>query len=110
MMLGLLLCSPLVQANVERYVIATQKVNQDYNAEMREFYRGLNPFLTEFNTQEKNQFCKIHQRYVDEMYRAIDKNRAALGIKVVTRQDVIDEQKGKMSVLVQKYNLTCDLK
>lgn len=108
--LGLLLVSSVAQANVERYVAETQKVNQTYSTEMREFYRELNPFLTEFSPQEKNQFCKINQRYVDDMYRAIDKNRAALGAKVVTRQDVIQQQNAKMSVLAQKYNLTCDLK
>lgn len=108
----LLLINWSAQASVERYVAAIEKVKLEYQGESREFFRGLDPQLTEFSPTQKTQYCAILQKYADGLYKAADKNRQSLdrNFRNMTKQDVITEVQNKTSILNQKYQLNCDLK
>lgn len=110
---GLLgLSSWTAHANVERYVTAIEKVKLEFQGESRQFFRSLDPQLTEFSPTQKTEYCAILQNYANGLYQAADQNRQSLdkNFRNISKQDVITEVQNKNSILNQKYQLNCDLK
>ncbi|OTG94785.1 hypothetical protein [Acinetobacter sp. ANC 3832] len=96
----------------ERYVRDVEKISNQYNADMKNFLRSLNPQITQFDAQQQAQFCNIVVQYVDSMYKTTDQNRQylPLSIQSLTKQDVIDKVmlSPEMQIL-KKYNIQCKL-
>ena len=98
-------------ASLEQYANSVEKVSTTYAQEMRGFLRGLDPQLSQFNSEQKNKFCSIVNQYVQDMSQAIDQNRSVLTepYASMTKQDVIHQvADSKEMQLLKKYNIQCD--
>ncbi|WP_296278989.1 hypothetical protein [uncultured Acinetobacter sp.] len=109
----LVLSSSQIMAGVsERYVRDIEKISNQYNADMKFFLRSLDPQLNQFTPQQQLQFCGMIQKYVDDMYKTTDENRADLppSLMSVTKQNIIDKVmvSPEMQIL-KKYNIQCNL-
>ncbi len=97
----------------EKYLRAVDKISTQYNLNIRNFLRSLDPQITQFNPQQKDQFCGIVNQYISDFYKVTDQNRSALPLSYasMSKQDVI--QKVMLSQEMQmlaKYNVNCDFK
>lgn len=109
----LVLSSCQIMAGVsERYVRDIEKISNQYNADMKFFLRSLDPQLNQFTPQQQLQFCGMIQKYVDDMYKTTDENRADLppSLMSVTKQNIIDKVmvSPEMQIL-KKNNIQCNL-
>ncbi|MBJ8554459.1 hypothetical protein [Acinetobacter bereziniae] len=109
----LLFTHSLSAAVPEQYVREVERISAQYNADMKFFLRSLDPKLTQFNEQQKAQFCSIVQQYVNDIYKTTDESRQYLPLSVqsMTKQNVIDKVMSSPEMqLLHKYNIQCDLK
>ena len=104
--------SQIMAGGSERYVRDIEKISNQYNADMKFFLRSLDPQLNQFTPQQQLQFCGMIQKYVDDMYKTTDENRADLppSLMSVTKQNIIDKVmvSPEMQIL-KKYNIQCNL-
>ena len=108
-----LLLSPYIYAqNIpENYVRDIDRASSKYNMEMKQFLRGLNPHITQFNPQQKQQFCGIVNSYVNQFYAVTDVHRSALPLsyRKMTKQDVIEQvMQSKEMKILSRYNIQCE--
>lgn len=101
-------------ANIpDRYIRDIERISTQYNVDMRNFLKSLNPQLTQFDPQQQAQFCNIVSQYVNDMYKTTDQNREYLPLSytAMTKQDIINKVmvSPEMQIL-KKYNIQCDLK
>lgn len=105
--------SQVMAQNVpEKYVRDLDEISNTYSADMRQFLRSLPNSTTQFNPQQKNQYCSIVSRYVGDFYQLIDQNRASLPFSYshMTKQDVIVQvKKSKEMQLLSRYKIECNL-
>lgn len=109
----LLFTYSLSAAVPEQYVREVERISAQYNADMKFFLRSLDPKLTQFNEQQKAQFCSIVQQYVNDIYKTTDESRQYLPLSVqsMTKQNVIEKVISSSEMqLLHKYNIQCDLK
>ncbi|WP_227554786.1 MULTISPECIES: hypothetical protein [Acinetobacter] len=101
-----------VADSVERYARQVEKISTQYNMQMKNFLRSLNPQITQFDAQQKTQYCAIVKTYVDDMYKVTDENRSSLppSYMSITKQDVINKVNSSPEMqILKKYNIQCDL-
>ncbi|MCU4324521.1 hypothetical protein ABLT80_02945 [Acinetobacter schindleri] len=99
-------------ASAKDYVRAVERISDEYHQQSRDFLRSLNPQQQNLTAAQQVEFCGILGRYVDQLYRATDKNREALDFQLqkLTRQDIVDQVKSsKMMQLLQSKNVNCNL-
>ena len=99
-------------ASVEDYVVAVDKINRTYKADIRQFFGQLNPQQTSFTVEQQTRYCGIVGRYVDQLYTAADKNRSSLDAQYrnLTKRDVIQQvMSSKEMMILKKYNVQCNL-
>ena len=97
--------------STERYARQVEKISTQYNVQMKSFLRSLNPQITQFDAQQKAQYCLIVKTYVDDMYKATDENRSSLppSYMSLTKQDVINKVNSSPEMqILKKYNIQCD--
>lgn len=97
----------------EKYVRAVDKISSQYNLNIRNFLRTLDPQITQFSPQQKDQFCGIISQYASDFYKVTDQNRNALPLSYanMTQQDVIQKvMSSKEMLMLSKYNVNCDFK
>lgn len=106
-------CSQYAVADsLERYARQVEKISTQYNTQMKSFLRSLNPQITQFDAQQKAQYCTIVKTYVDDMYKVTDENRSNLppSSMSITKQDVINKVNNSPEMqILKKYNIQCDL-
>lgn len=96
----------------DRYIRDIQKISDQYNTDMKMFMRVLDPQISEFQPQQKKQFCEILKKYVDDFYQTTDQNRDKLPFSYakMTKQDVIAQVlASKELTILSKYKIECDL-
>ncbi|MFW1858104.1 hypothetical protein [Acinetobacter defluvii] len=96
----------------EHYARQVEKISTQYNTQMKSFLRSLNPKITQFDAQQKAQYCDIVKTYVDDMYKATDENRSNLppSYMSITKQDIINKVNSSPEMqILKKYNIQCDL-
>lgn len=99
-------------ASAEEYVVAVEKINQNYKNELRAFYGKLSPQAQGFTASQQQQYCSMMNRYVDQLYLAADQNRMYLDrqYRSLTKQDVISEVMSSKEVkMLKRYNVSCQL-
>lgn len=112
--LGLLLqCGQLVHAaSAEQYVLAVEKINENYKQDTRTFLNTLNPMQRGFSAEQQADYCKILGKYADDLYSAADENRAFIDSEYrnMNKQDVVQQvMASKEMQLLKKYNVQCTL-
>lgn len=96
-----------------RYVKDIQKISDQYSLEMKSFLKSLDPSITQFKPEQKQQFCTILQRYADSFYVTTDRNRAELPLSYskLTKQDIINKVlMSKEMEILSGYGIQCELK
>ena len=98
-------------ASVEQYVIAVEKINENYKKDTRDFFVTLDPMQRGFTAAQQEKFCGIVAQYAQDLYVAADKNRSALGkYSTLTKQDVNQQVlNAKEMQMLKQYNVQCTL-
>ncbi|WP_445115767.1 hypothetical protein [Acinetobacter sp. WZC-1] len=97
----------------EAYVRGVEKASSQYNTEMRNFLRSLDPKLTRFDSRQQDRFCHIVTQYINDIYRITDQNRGQLPLSYASfsQQDVINQVMASTEMqLLKKYDIQCDFK
>jgi len=100
-------------ASAEAYVIAVEKINEQYKKDTRVFFSTLDPMQRGFTAAQQVQFCAIVTRYADDLYVTADKNRSVLDRQYagITKQDVNQQVlNSKEMQMLKQYNVQCDWK
>ena len=96
-----------------QYIRDVERISNQYSSDMKLFLRSLDPNISEFNQNQKNQYCAIVKNYVDEIYLTTDQNRQYLPFseQSITKQNIIDKVMLSPEMqLLKRYNIQCDLK
>ncbi|NHB57097.1 hypothetical protein G8E00_10130 [Acinetobacter shaoyimingii] len=95
-----------------RYVKDIQKISEQYSLDMKKFLKSLDPSITQFKPEQKQEFCGILQRYADSFYQATDRNRSELPFSYsnLTKQDIINKVlMSKEMEILSGYGIQCNL-
>ncbi|RLL39565.1 hypothetical protein D9K79_14970 [Acinetobacter cumulans] len=99
-------------ASVEQYVMAVEKINENYKKDTRNFFVTLDPMQRGFSVAQQEKFCGIVAQYAQDLYATADKNRSALDPKYanLTKQDVNQQVlSAKEMQMLKQYNVQCTL-
>lgn len=100
-------------ASAEQYVQAVERINDRYKQDTRTFLSTLDPMQRGFTPEQQAGFCKILNKYADDLYAAADANRAYLDRQYanISKKDVIAQVvDSKEMRMLKPYNVQCDLK
>lgn len=99
--------------SVENYVQSFEKISENYQQNLRKFFKTLDRQQTQFSPEQEKIFCGLTIQYVKDVYQAADKNRDALekvGKKVSEWQVLVDVMSRKeMEILAERYDVECSL-
>ncbi|MHA3048013.1 hypothetical protein [Acinetobacter sp. ANC 4641] len=91
-----------------------EQSTQKHDAEMQAFLNSIDPKATQFTAQQSQNFCKITQGLINDMYAVLDHNRELLveEDRKVTKQEFITQAvyEAPDYQSLQKMGVKCNLK
>lgn len=99
--------------SIENYAQSFETISENYQKDLRQFLKGLDPQLVKFTPEQEQKFCGLVTEYVDDVYDAAVLNKDALekaGKKVSKWQVIFDIMERKeMQILAERYDVECPI-